>query len=195
MKHTFAKCMSLALLWVMAASAWAIHKVDGIYQIGTAEDLAEFISLVNAGEKNANAVLTADIDYSAGTEVIQYFTGTLDGQHHTITVGWNNQPHNFNALIYKHYGRVINLCTGYNRCEPEARIGPHAHLWRLHRSVRLESQHCFQRKWRCNTRRSRCRDSHWCIDGKLRILWFYHRRQLHQLWRYCRMGGSELCHP
>lgn len=103
--------MSLALLWVMAASAWALHKVDGVYQIGTTQDLADFIALVNAGEKNSNAVLTADIDYSEGTEVISYFAGTLDGQHHTIKVGWNNQPLNFNALIYKHYGRVINLCT------------------------------------------------------------------------------------
>lgn len=110
MKHTFTKCMSLALLWVMAASAWALDKVNGVYQIGTTQDLKDFIALVNGGEKYANAVLTADIDYSEGTEVITYFAGTLDGQRHTITVGFNNQPHNFNALIYKHYGRVVNLC-------------------------------------------------------------------------------------
>ncbi len=36
--------------------------VDGIYQIGNAGNLVWFAELVNNGEKNANAILTADID-------------------------------------------------------------------------------------------------------------------------------------
>ncbi len=87
-----------ALMCVFGTSAWALEKdADGIYQIGTAEDLVAFSELVNGGEFSANAVLTADIDMSGITmEPIGLwggvnedgnigFSGTFDGQGHVIS--------------------------------------------------------------------------------------------------------------
>ncbi|GEM_PF-832644 len=73
-----------------------IRQSDGVYQISTAQDLADFAKLVNSGEHCANAVLTADIDMSGisyippiGTLVwpqgpILHYGGTFDGQGHII---------------------------------------------------------------------------------------------------------------
>ena len=47
-------------------NAFAIEQADGVYQIGTAAELAEFAALVNGGNTDINAVLTSDIDFSAG---------------------------------------------------------------------------------------------------------------------------------
>ncbi|MBR4130934.1 MAG: hypothetical protein IKU02_08475 [Bacteroidaceae bacterium] len=81
-------CM-VALLSVISTAAWALDKVDGVYQIGTAEDLKAFAELVNGTEPYANAVLTADIDkgtenYRIGRDG-QDFQGVFDGAGHTIT--------------------------------------------------------------------------------------------------------------
>mgnify|MGYP003292330072 FL=1 len=69
-----------------AANAWALDEVDGCYQIGTAQDLVDFATLVNEGKAEAQAVLTADIDLT-GVEwnCISLFLGTFDGQGHSIT--------------------------------------------------------------------------------------------------------------
>lgn len=68
------------------ANAWALDEVDGCYQIGTAQDLVDFATLVNEGKAEAQAVLTADIDLT-GVEwtSISMFRGTFDGQGHSIT--------------------------------------------------------------------------------------------------------------
>ena len=68
------------------ANGWALDEVDGCYQIGTAQDLVDFATLVNEGKPEAQAVLTADIDL-AGVEwtSISLFRGTFDGQGHSIT--------------------------------------------------------------------------------------------------------------
>ncbi len=77
-------------------SGWALDQTDGVYQIGTPQDLVEFSQLVNGGMTNANAVLTADIDMAGveiepiGTYSDSYsdprctYTGTFDGQNHII---------------------------------------------------------------------------------------------------------------
>ncbi|MBO7068175.1 MAG: CotH kinase family protein [Bacteroidaceae bacterium] len=74
---------------------------DGIYQIYTPYDLCTFAGIVNGGEKNASAVLMADIDMAGyeedfvpiGNDKIQY-TGKFDGGGHTISnlkiMGKNN---------------------------------------------------------------------------------------------------------
>ena len=82
------------LLW--GSGIWALEQKDGVYQIGTAEDLMAFSELVNGGEYGANAVLTADIDL-AGINYFPpigkqywpqdpklYFSCTFDGQGHII---------------------------------------------------------------------------------------------------------------
>ncbi len=81
-----------ALMCVLGTSAWALEKdADGIYQIGTAEDLVAFSELVNGGEGTASARLTADIDMTGYNEFFQpigtegsLYSGTFDGQGHRI---------------------------------------------------------------------------------------------------------------
>ncbi len=53
----------IALAWDGATSTQPAD-VDGVYQIGTAEELAWFSAQVNAGNTTFNAVLTSDIDLS-----------------------------------------------------------------------------------------------------------------------------------
>ena len=81
----------LALVCTLAwgSSAWALDKKDGAYQIGTADDLTAFAAIVNGGENNANAVLTADIDMTGKTWTPignndNRYVGTFDGQYHVI---------------------------------------------------------------------------------------------------------------
>ncbi len=91
MKRLYAR-ISLAALALLAApvSLWALEKVDGAYPIGTAEEFVEFSNLVNGGEADASAYLTADIDLSSaaytpiGTDV--YYQGVFDGRGHSVTV-------------------------------------------------------------------------------------------------------------
>ncbi len=62
---------------------------DGVYQIATAEELWDFAELVNDGETDANAILTADIDlndqpwYPIGTS--SGYSGNFNGDDHTIS--------------------------------------------------------------------------------------------------------------
>ena len=66
-------------------------KVDGVYQIGNAQQMIMFANIVNGGEFSANAVLTADVDMT-GTEcpsigtASSYYGGTFDGQYHKLTI-------------------------------------------------------------------------------------------------------------
>lgn len=82
-------CMT-AFLFAASSAAYALDKVDGVYQIGTADDLKEFAELVNDGETYACAVLTADIDKGTDGTMIgsdkNRFRGIFDGKGHTITV-------------------------------------------------------------------------------------------------------------
>ena len=81
------------LLGILPVTTLAAEPVmsDGIYQIGTAEDLLWFAETVNGGETGLKAVLTADIDLSStanwpgiGTDTNK-FAGSFDGQCHTVT--------------------------------------------------------------------------------------------------------------
>ncbi len=67
-------------------------QVDGVYQIGSATELAIFSDMVDGGENTANAVLTADIDFTMYPETeigssSKNYNGTFDGQGHKITLG------------------------------------------------------------------------------------------------------------
>jgi len=90
------KTILIALLLACTAnSAWAIEPVDGVYQIGTAQDWAEFCTLHNEGtDQRLNAVLTADITVEGNTIVGingggKPFRGTFDGQYHKLTVSYD----------------------------------------------------------------------------------------------------------
>ena len=78
-----------------------LKQVDGVYQIGSADELRKFAKRVNDGETTANAILTANIDLSSvcgpelndGSSVswtpigtyINSYKGTFDGAGHTIS--------------------------------------------------------------------------------------------------------------
>ncbi|MCR4922236.1 MAG: hypothetical protein K5945_11120, partial [Bacteroidaceae bacterium] len=102
-----------ALMWLMGTNAWALDQKDGVYQIGTAEDLAAFAKIVNDGETYANAVLTADIDYTNNGIQIgsNGFYGVFDGQGHKVTVAFEGADvKGVNAaLFFKVMGIVKNL--------------------------------------------------------------------------------------
>ena len=88
-KNLLNLCLT-ALMCVVSTTAWALSEVNGVYQIGTAEDLEEFTALVNEGNRFANALLTADIVKSSpstmiGTDAIEY-EGIFDGAGHSITI-------------------------------------------------------------------------------------------------------------
>ena len=101
-KRLLSLCL-VAVLAVMSTSAWALDKQNGAYQIGTAEDLKAFAELVNGGETQAYAQLTADIDY--GTEQTQIgcdankFAGAFDGMGHTIKVNFFSDEDGSGALF------------------------------------------------------------------------------------------------
>ena len=65
-------------------------QTEGVYRIGSAEELLWFAQTVNGGETGLSAVLTEDIDLTGvdwpgiGTETHK-FTGSFDGQNHTVT--------------------------------------------------------------------------------------------------------------
>ncbi len=89
MNMKFRTVLVMALGWLCGTCAFALEKVDGVYQIASAADLVEFATLVNGGENAANAALTADIDMTdvAWTPIgnsNSRFAGTFDGQYHTI---------------------------------------------------------------------------------------------------------------
>lgn len=83
--------LSLAGVLLPVLSAMAITPDnEGLYRISNATELEEFAALVNGGQTNLNAVLTADIDMNGvihaaiGNDANPY-RGTWDGRFHKIS--------------------------------------------------------------------------------------------------------------
>ncbi len=119
MKRRITSWFLLGLMCLIGVNAVALDQKDGVYQIGTAQDLADFAALVETGDNKfgganqANAILTADIDYTGQTamigENVRYY-GTFDGNGHTVTVSF--KPNGAGcALIRYNYGEIHNLCV------------------------------------------------------------------------------------
>ena len=79
--------------------AYALEQdANGVYQIGTEQDLIDFAAVVGGGSFDAKAVLTADIALTSvwetpiGTAAYGAFTGFFDGQGHKIT-GFEGTSH------------------------------------------------------------------------------------------------------
>ena len=100
MKRNILRVFAFLPLLFAGINAWALSaRADGTYVIKNAADLYAFAQLVNAGNYGANAVVTADIDYTAygtkgdgligGTEDNTAFTGSFDAQNHKITIATN----------------------------------------------------------------------------------------------------------
>ena len=121
MKRVISSLLLTAFLAV-SGSAWALSQIDGVYQIGTAEDLKAFAELVNGGEAYANAVLTADIDYT--TDAVQIgnpkYAGVFDGQGHKVTVDFKGTSTKGvdASLFYKVLGIVKNLWVSGSLSSP-----------------------------------------------------------------------------
>ena len=82
------KMFFLLLTLIVGMNMSAIEKINGVYQVSSASDMADFANLVNSGDYEANAVLTADIDEYRGPVIADadnYYAGTFDGQCHKIT--------------------------------------------------------------------------------------------------------------
>lgn len=101
----------LALMTTAACAASAPEQKDGVYQIGTPQELCWFSDLVNGELKDgtaqkpaAQAVLTADIDLSGteytpiGRDLDNPFKGTFDGQKHQVR-----------GLDLKESGKILGL--------------------------------------------------------------------------------------
>ena len=63
------------------------------FDIATKDDWEEFRELVHDGHRNLDAKMTADVDLDrnivlVGNAIVKY-SGTFDGQGHTLTVNWN----------------------------------------------------------------------------------------------------------
>lgn len=89
------KIFTWALCCFFSVSAMAIEPVDGVYQIGTAQDWAEFCTLHNEGtDQRLNAILTADVTVEGNFMVGingggKPYRGTFDGQGHKLTVNYD----------------------------------------------------------------------------------------------------------
>ncbi|MBB3703702.1 hypothetical protein FHS60_002203, partial [Alloprevotella rava] len=64
------------------------------YEIASKENWKEFCDLVNGGQTKLNAKMTANVDLGsditmAGIYATCKYSGTFDGQNHTLTINWN----------------------------------------------------------------------------------------------------------
>ena len=83
------KLFSAFILLCFGLNANALEQIDGVYQIGNAEEMLAFANLVNGGNYAISAKLTADIDFSAYNMVIGpegKYQGTFDGDGHRLTI-------------------------------------------------------------------------------------------------------------
>ena len=99
--------------WQGEAAKDAPQQKDGVYQIGTPEELAWFAEKVKQDSTDLKAVLTADLDLNnnvwtgiGGQTADTGFAGTLDGAGHTIK---NLYLKNGKGLIPYNKGTVKNL--------------------------------------------------------------------------------------
>ncbi|MCR4920141.1 MAG: hypothetical protein K5945_00335 [Bacteroidaceae bacterium] len=121
MRTKLLRACASALLCCAFVPLWAIEAVDGVYQIGSQDDLKAFAEIVNSGENpSAFAVLTADIVIDDSGLIIsptnaQTYKGEFDGQGHTITfdnVSWispNTASSDATGLFGHLAGKVSNL--------------------------------------------------------------------------------------
>lgn len=99
----------LAMLTAFSTSAFALDQVNGAYQIGTAEDFVAFAQIVNGGTRNANAVLTANIDLGSTTTQIGVggdYQGVFDGNGYTITIDLPDRTDNEGPALFRGIGNL-----------------------------------------------------------------------------------------
>ena len=87
-----------------------LNIVNDVVQIATTEDLVNFAQAVNEGNKDLNAVLTADIANFEGPAISlegegNAYSGTFDGQYHTIDINLTTTGANYGLF------RALKRCS------------------------------------------------------------------------------------
>ena len=116
MKHFYSKlCVAALALCLSLTSKAEVSVVEGVYQLGSPDDMIEFAQIVLDNNGEVDAVLIADIDMSAYPEFsisssdISY-KGVFDGQFHTVTIGYDNNENEYVSLFRKlGVGTIKNL--------------------------------------------------------------------------------------
>ena len=112
MKKTLLSCLTLALMLCAGNKAWAIEPdSEGVYRIGTADELEEFAVLTET-DNAVNAVLTADIDYTGKSAIVGAsagYAGIFDGAGHKVTVDVHHTDADRGGLFGKISGTVKNM--------------------------------------------------------------------------------------
>ena len=73
------------------------------FTIASKDDWERFCNRVNNGETYLNAKMTTDVDLGEKIAIVGYgshYSGTFDGQGHTLTVNWNSKDHSSIAPFY-----------------------------------------------------------------------------------------------
>ncbi len=88
-KNLLFALLSMACLWIGCPKAFALDQVDGVYQIGSAQDLEDFSNMVASGNGGISGALTTDIDMAGVAHqpigpTSSPFAGSFDGQQHFI---------------------------------------------------------------------------------------------------------------
>ena len=85
------------------------------YEIASKEDWKEFCDLVNGGQNAVDAKMTADVDLGGDIKTISgvhKYSGTFDGQGHTLTVNWKDDYASLKAPFrYVDGATIKNLRT------------------------------------------------------------------------------------
>ncbi|MCQ2104818.1 MAG: InlB B-repeat-containing protein, partial [Fibrobacter sp.] len=83
--------LTVAVIFFTASNAAALNKVNGVYQIGSCQDMVDFAKVVNDGSTSANAVVTAPIDMSCSGNFpmigngSKKYSGSFNGQGYPIS--------------------------------------------------------------------------------------------------------------
>ena len=102
-----------ALKDYISTLSFTLKPVDGVFQIGSALQLALFTNYVNTEDNTADAILTADIEGYEGPQIGTYsmnYMGTFDGQGHKITYTLSRSQ--LGGLFFQLGGTVKNLQVG-----------------------------------------------------------------------------------
>lgn len=105
----------MTFLMVIGTSAYALDKVNDVYQIGSAADFAEFAALVNGGEKGANAILTADIDLGTDIDTYKIYNGEYVGNktHKVVlydnVLGYHNEDEDPDGISTIDFNDNVNV--------------------------------------------------------------------------------------
>ena len=82
--------------------------VTGTFNIASKEDWKAFCDLVGSGQTKLNAKMINDVDLGGDIAMVgNNYSGTFDGQHHTLKINWNSGSQTWIAPFYSVDGATI----------------------------------------------------------------------------------------